>query len=336
MPTAIAGAGLVVALAAGAAGGIVGFNLADGGGGSSQLTENGQTLSDVAAAVRPSVVSIATETTEGSGVVYDDEGHIITNNHVAASARGGSLQVSFSDGTSARGEVVGADPSGDLAVIKVDVPGLTPISIGDSSDLAVGDTVLAIGSPLGLAGSVSSGIVSALDRTIQAGDGSPSGQVTTLNGLIQTDAAINPGNSGGALVNGGGELVGINTAAATADGSEGSVGLGFAIPSSTVLSTVDQLIGGGEVERAFFGVSVTDVSGGEGALVTGVQEDSPADEAGIEQGDVILELDGEQVAAAADLVSTVQSHRPGETMAVTFSRNGGEPTTVDVELAATG
>src|SRR5690606_17305054 len=199
---------------------VTGFALAggnDSGSSSpSELISDGNTISDIAKEVQPSVVSIATENAGGSGVVYDDSGHIITNNHVAETARGGKLEVSFADGSTAQAEVVGTDPAGDLAVIKVDkTDNLTPIKMGDSDGLDVGDTVLAIGSPLGLDGSVTSGIVSAKDRTVQAGGGEQGGRQTTLTGLIQTDAAINPGNSGGALVNGNGELIGINTVIAT-------------------------------------------------------------------------------------------------------------------------
>lgn len=340
-PLAVVGLALVLVLGGGAMGGVVGFGMASGLGdhesSPSELVSDKATLKDVAAAVQPSVVSIETKSAGGSGVVYDKNGYIITNNHVAETASGGALKVAFSNGDTAEAKVVGTDPSGDMAVIKVDgVDDLTPAKFGDSDGLAVGDSVLAIGSPLGLEGSVSSGIVSALDRTIQAGD-EQGGSTTTLNGLVQTDAAINPGNSGGALVNGRGELVGINTANASAGGSEGSVGVGFAIPSATVKSTVKQLIDKGGVEHAFLGVSVNDVVGDQGesgAVVTKVQKGSPADKAKIAKGDVITGIDGDKVSAASDVVSAVQGSDPGTKVKVKYTRDGSEKS-ASVELGST-
>ncbi|GAA4903501.1 putative serine protease PepD [Stackebrandtia albiflava] len=332
-------AAVAIALGAGGAGGFIGYSLADDdppASSPSQFVGDGATLSDVAAAVQPSVVSVETETAGGSGVVYDDRGHIITNNHVVASAVGGEVTVQFADGTSAPAEVVGTDPAGDLAVLKVDdVEGLTPITVGDSEGLEVGDTVLALGSPLGLQGSVTSGIVSALDRTISAGEG-PRGSATTLNGLIQTDAAINHGNSGGALVNGRGELIGINTAIATADSSGGNIGVGFAIPASTVRATADQIIEGGSVERAFLGVSMTDMPGAvAGAVVTTVQPGSPAEDAGLVEGDVITAIGDTEVSSAADVAAAVQSRQPGDRVEITYSRDGGTSETVTATLGGT-
>ncbi|MGH8791932.1 MAG: S1C family serine protease, partial [Stackebrandtia sp.] len=301
----------------------------------SQLVGDGATLSDVAAAVQPSVVSINTGNGEGSGVVYDDEGHIITNNHVAATAAGGKMEVAFPDGSTAEATLVGADPAGDLAVIKVEgVDDLTPVTFGDSESLTVGDQVLALGSPLGLDGSVSAGIVSALDRSIEAGD-SGGGDVSALSGMIQTDAAINQGNSGGALVNGRGELIGINTAIATADGSAGSVGVGFAIPSSTVADTVEQLLEDGSVENAYLGVGVADSTDeAAGAVVTRVEEGSPAEEAGLKRGDVIVSVDGEPISAASDVVAAVQGLEPGAEVEVTYLRDSDEEETADVTLGS--
>ena len=312
-------AAVALALGAGGVGGAVGYGLADsesGIGSPSQPVADGATLSDVAAQVQPSVVSIDTGQAGGSGVVYDDAGHIITNSHVVASARD-TVEVTFSDGTTAPARLVGTDEAGDIAVLKVDEDvDFTPIAVGDSTGLEVGDTVLALGSPLGLEGSVTSGIVSALDRSISDGR-------STLNGLIQTDASINHGNSGGALVNGRGELVGINTAIATTDENGGSIGLGFAIPSADAISSVDQIIDGGAVERAFLGVGMTD-SPGEGAVITQVEPGSPAQEVGLQTGDVIVAIDDEPVATAADVVETVQSGRPGQDMTITYHRGGGE------------
>ncbi|UWZ59381.1 trypsin-like peptidase domain-containing protein [Dactylosporangium aurantiacum] len=199
-------------------------------------------LSDVAAAVLPSVVSISTGNAVGSGVVITDDGAILTNNHVVATARGTSVQVTFSTGQSVQAKIVGTEPSSDLAVIKIVGGGTyTPLAFGDSSSVKVGDTVLAVGSPLGLDGSVTAGIVSAVDRTIDEGQDGQSA-AAKITGAIQTDAAINPGNSGGALVNTAGQLVGINTAIATSGQAAGNIGVGFAISSNTAKAVAQRLL----------------------------------------------------------------------------------------------
>ena len=211
--------------------------------GSSSTTAETTSLANVAATVLPSVVSIQTESAVGSGVIITADGSILTNNHVVATAQGNTVQVTFNTGKTATATIVGTDPTHDLAVIKVSgVSGLTPITFADSSTVKVGDTVLAVGSPLGLDGSVTSGIVSALNRTIEVGENARS--TTSLTGAIQTDAAINPGNSGGALVNSAGQLIGINTAIASASstGESGSIGVGFAISSNTVKQVAQQLL----------------------------------------------------------------------------------------------
>jgi putative serine protease PepD len=210
---------------------------------SSQTSGTTANLSDVAAKVLPSVVSINTGTAVGSGVVITQDGAILTNNHVVATARGTSVQVTFSDGRSAQAQIVGTDETSDLAIIKISGGGtFTPLAFADSSTVHVGDTVLAIGSPLGLDGSVTSGIVSALNRTIDEGQDGQSA-AAKITGAIQTDAAINPGNSGGALVNTAGELIGINTAIATSGQTAGSIGVGFAISSNTAKTVAQHLLG---------------------------------------------------------------------------------------------
>jgi putative serine protease PepD len=213
--------------------------------GSSSTTATTTSLANVAAAVLPSVVSIETQSAVGSGVIITADGSILTNNHVVATAQGSTVQVTFNTGKTATATIVGTDPSHDLAVIKVSgVSGLAPITFADSGSVKVGDTVLAVGSPLGLDGSVTSGIVSALNRTIEVGASARS--ATSLTGAIQTDAAINPGNSGGALVNAAGQLIGINTAIASAGstGESGSIGVGFAISSNTAKQVAEQLLNG--------------------------------------------------------------------------------------------
>ena len=308
-------------------------------------------LSQVAAAVLPSVVSIGIESGplsgSGSGIVISSDGQILTNNHVVAAAEdGGSLTVTFSDGSRAEAEIVGRDPATDLAVIQAqDVDGLTPATLGSSADLNVGDTVLAIGSPLGLDGSVSSGIVSALGRAItlqgeQEGQspfgGESSGQSTTaVIDAIQTDAAINPGNSGGALINADGEVVGINTAIASlAQGPTsqgGNIGVGFAIPIDTARDIAQQLVETGTVTHAYLGVRIGDTESGAGALIAGVEEGQPAAEAGIQEGDVVTRVGDTAIADATALTAAIRAQSPGDRLEVAFTRDGDEQT-VEVTL----
>jgi putative serine protease PepD len=308
-------------------------------------------LSQAAAAVLPSVVSIAVESGplsgSGSGIVISADGQILTNNHVvAAAADGGSLTVTFSDGSSAEAEVVGRDPATDLAVIAAqDVDGLTPATLGTSADLHVGDTVLAIGSPLGLDGSVSAGIVSALGRAISLqgeqdqgspfGGGSPGSGTTAVIDAIQTDAAINPGNSGGALINADGEVVGINTAIASlAQGTTsqgGNIGVGFAIPIDTARDIAAQLVEDGSVTHAYLGVSIADTESGAGALVAAVEDGQPAADAGLQEGDVITRVADDAVEDAAALTAAVRALSPGDRVEVAFTRDGDEHT-VEVAL----
>ncbi|MGR6913903.1 S1C family serine protease [[Actinomadura] parvosata] len=300
------------------------------------------TVAQVAEKVQPSVVMIQGSTSEGSGVVLSQDGYILTNNHVVSGQNGG-LTVKFNDGKTAKATVVGTDPATDLAVIKAEgVSGLAKVALGDSDQLKVGDDVLAIGSPLGLDGTVTSGIISALDRTVTSGSGQDQQQLppgwggqgqrqeetTTLGGMIQTDAAINPGNSGGALVNAAGELVGINSAIA-ADG----VNLGFAIPVNTAKHVSEQLISKGTVSHVFLGVSVTDATGEvSGALVRQVTKGSPAEKAGLRQGDLITRIGETPVQGGDTVVGQVRGYKVGQQVAITYQRDGEESTvTVTME-----
>ncbi|MEV0827197.1 S1C family serine protease [Nonomuraea rubra] len=294
------------------------------------------TVAQVAEKVQPSVVMIQGQTSEGSGVVLSEDGYILTNNHVVSGQNGG-LTVKFNDGKTAKATVVGTDPATDLAVIKAEgVSGQAKVALGDSDQLKVGDDVLAIGSPLGLDGTVTSGIISALDRTVTSGSGRPDQQLppgwggqeqqqeetTTLGGMIQTDAAINPGNSGGALVNAAGELVGINSAVA-ADG----VNLGFAIPVNTAKHVSEQLISKGTVSHVFLGVSVTDASGDvSGALIRQVTKGSPAEKAGLRQGDLITKIGETPVQGGDTVVGQVRGYKVGQQVAITYQRDGEEHT----------
>ncbi|MEV1167690.1 trypsin-like peptidase domain-containing protein [Nonomuraea sp. NPDC049784] len=304
-------------------------------------TASGQlTVAQVAEKVQPSVVMIQGQNAEGSGVVLSEDGLILTNNHVVA-GQGDQLTVKFSDGKTAKASVVGTDPATDLAVIRASgVSGLAKATLGDSDQLKVGDDVLAIGSPLGLDGTVTAGIISALDRTVTAGSGGQDQQLppgwgqqgqasetTTLGGMIQTDAAINPGNSGGALVNAAGELVGINSAVA-ADG----VNLGFAIPVNTAKQVSEQLISKGKVSHAFLGVSVTDATGDvPGALIRQVTAGSPAEKAGLKQGDLITKIGNTAVQGGDTVVGQVRGFKIGQQVQVTYQRDG-KTSTVTVTM----
>jgi putative serine protease PepD len=301
-------------------------------------------LAQIASAVQDSVVSITTESGEGSGVILTADGYIVTNNHVVATATGSTVTVIFADGKKATATIVGTDQRTDLAVVKASgVSSLKAAKFGDSAKTQVGDTVLAIGSPLGLEGSVTAGIISAKDRTIQSSDNSQqtpfgsnsqqqqSSAANTMSGLLQTDAPINPGNSGGALVNTNGEVIGINSAIATQGSSSGNIGLGFAIPSDKVSQVANDLMAGKKVSHAALGVSVADAENG-GALVSSVTANSAAAKAGLQQGDVITSVDGKAIDNSNALVAAVQGGTVGQKMTLEFTRNGVKKT-VTVTLA---
>jgi putative serine protease PepD len=294
-------------------------------------------LASIAAAVRPSVVSITTTNATGSGVIISADGYILTNNHVAATANGSNVDITLSDGTNLKGKLIGTDPKTDLAVFQAQnlTKKLTPAKFGDSNALRVGDTVLAIGSPLGLDGSVTSGIVSALNRTIdessdsqpqdpfgqQGQQGQSSSPGATIAGAIQTDAAINPGNSGGALVNTNGQVVGINTAIAT-DGSDGNIGVGFAIPSNRANSVSQDIIKGVAVQHPFLGIGVVTANGNGGAEVQQVTSGSPAASAGLKVNDVITGYNGQPVHTSDDLINDVQAGNVNDKVTLTVQRSG--------------
>src|SRR5918995_4115188 len=247
----------------------------------------------------------------GSGFVIDDQGHVLTNQHVVDNAQ--SVTVQFPDGAEIGARVVGADASSDVAVLELDsVPsGVTPLELGSSESLEIGDLVVAIGSPFGLEGTVTSGIVSALHRELTAPDG------FTIDGAIQTDAAINPGNSGGPLLDGQGRVIGINSQIRSSSG--GNEGVGYAVPIETAREVADALIAGRSIERAFLGVQLGEAD--NGALVAAVTSGSPADNAGLQQGDVITEVDGEQ-ANADDVRRAVAERDPGDELELTVVRDG--------------
>jgi putative serine protease PepD len=251
---------------------------------------------------------------EGSGFVIDTSGDIVTNQHVVAGAT--SIMVRFQDGTVEKATLVGSDQSTDIAVIKVsgDSSLLHPLTFGSSSSLQVGDEVAAIGSPFGLPESMTSGIVSAVNRTITAPN------KFSISGAIQTDAAINHGNSGGPLLNMSGQVIGVN--AQIESDSGGNDGVGFAIPSDAVKSVANTLIAGQTVQHAYLGVQVGDSSSGTGAQVTTVKADTPASKAGIKAGDVITAINGATVANADDLTAKINAHKPNQKVTLTVTRSG--------------
>ncbi len=251
-------------------------------------------------------------TAEGSGFVLDKQGHIATNQHVVDG--GGSIKVTFADGSTASAKLVGQDPSTDVAVIKVDVDAskLQPLSFADSAKVQVGSSVVAIGSPFGLEGSLTTGVISALDRTIK----SPNGY--TISGALQTDAAINHGNSGGPLLDAAGAVIGIN--AQIESDSGGNDGVGFAIPSSTVKKVAGGLIQNGSVKHAYLGVQLGDAAGG--AQVGGVTAGGPAADAGLRAGDVVTAIQGKKVASSDALVAAINDHAPGDEVTLSVRRDG--------------
>ncbi|QIK67777.1 PDZ domain-containing protein [Nocardioides sp. HDW12B] len=300
----------------------------------------------VAAAVLPSVVKInvsgAAGSGSGSGVVISEDGEILTNNHVVeVAADGGQLSVSFDDGSSADASIVGTDPVTDLAVIQADgVSDLTPAAIGDSDALGVGEEVVAIGSPFGLEATVTSGIVSALNRPVAISEASASAEAPdTVYPAIQTDAAINPGNSGGPLVNMAGEVVGINSSirsnSTSLSGEGGSIGLGFAIPITQVLPVVEQLRNGETATHARLGVTVAntpDDNGlANGAEIQEVQEGSGGAEAGLQPGDLVTRVDDKPISTIDALVATIRGYRPGDTVTLVVQRDG-ETQTLEATL----
>ncbi|HEX3900238.1 MAG TPA: trypsin-like peptidase domain-containing protein [Mycobacteriales bacterium] len=322
------------------------------------LSNDPKSYAAIAAKVLPSVVNInvtsQSESDTGSGIVLRSDGYILTNNHVVAAASdGGQISVTFNDGSNSTAKVVGTDPLDDLAVIKVSKSGLTPATLGDSSDIQVGDPVLAVGSPLGLQGTVTEGIVSALNRPVQTEDDSqqqqqqdPFGfgfgenstpQATTeptVIDAIQTDAAINPGNSGGALVDSAGQVVGINSAIASLgstdlSGQSGSIGVGFAIPINQAKVIASELIETGHATHPLLGVTLADATSADGAdqaLVRSVTAGGPAAKAGLKEGDVITAINGHPTAGADAVIAFVRSFQPGDDVTVTYVRSGSTKT----------
>ncbi|WP_328356218.1 trypsin-like peptidase domain-containing protein [Mycobacterium sp. NBC_00419] len=302
-------------------------------------------VEEVSAKVLPSVVKIQIDSgqarEEGSGIILSSDGLILTNNHVVAAAGdGGRAQatVTLSDGRTAPFAVVGTDPADDIAVVRVQgLDNLTPVSIGSSKDLKVGQNVVAIGSPLGLQGTVTTGIISALNRPVATGD-EQTGQHSVMS-AIQTDAAINPGNSGGALVDMSGNLIGVNSAIASMGGGQdspgaqaGSIGLGFAIPVDQAKRIADELVSTGTVQRASLGVKLSSDDSGHGAAIAGVVQGSAAAQAGLEKGSVVTKVDDQVIDGPEALVAAIGSKAPGDTVALTYDDPSGSSRTAQVTL----
>ena len=273
------------------------------------------------------VVSVQSQGGTGTGFVVEGDGTIVTNSHVVGQSE--EVRVRFGDnGRALRAEVLGSDPSVDIAVLRVDPAAagrLHPLPLADSDQVKVGDTAIAIGNPLGLPQTATSGIVSGLGREIQAPNG------FQIDKVIQTDAPINPGNSGGPLLDSRGRVIGVNSQIATAGAGSGNIGIGFAVPSNTVREVVPQLKSGRGAQHAYLGVSTAPATFGTGAEVGNVTAGSPADDAGIEEGDLVLEVDGKEVTAPPDISDAISDNTPGDRITMRVRRNGQERT-LDVTL----
>ncbi|WP_409493654.1 S1C family serine protease [Amycolatopsis sp. cmx-11-12] len=351
----LAGVAAIALVVGGVAGGTVGFLTADSSGGGSvnaldapkpaQQTGNlpAGSVESVAQKLSPSVVELQVSgrsgAGEGSGFVLSTDGYVLTNNHVVeVAAGGGQIQAVFQDGKKGTATVVGRDPTTDIAVVKVSgVSGLTPVELGRSDDLRVGQPVVAIGSPFELAGTVTSGIVSALNRPVSAGGG---GDQTTVMSAVQTDAAINPGNSGGPLANMAGQVIGINSAIYSPKSSQGqggesggNVGIGFAIPIDQARRTADDIINTGQATQTFIGARVQTAPTG-GAQLGEISPGSPAEKAGLKSGDVVTKLDDRSIPNADALVAEIRTRAPNDKVKFTLGGDkvvevtlGGQPVT---------
>ena len=340
-------------LVGGLAGGAVGFVAADLANGVSSnptqtiqrptintnvpITPANETVSQIVQNVKSSVVSIKADgnsgTGTGSGFIYRQDGYIITNNHVVAPAlNGGKLTVFLENKTEFEARLIGRNPSYDLAVLKIEATGLSPVKIGDSNAINVGDLTVAFGSPLGLSGTVTSGIVSAVNRPVTAGGQDDQSFISA----IQTDAAINPGNSGGPLVNGQAEVIGVNSAIATLGfgGQSGSIGLGFAIPMNQAQRIITEIINTGKSTTPIAGISIDSTYQGTGARIAEVVADGPASKTDLKTGDVVTKINGEIVGDSTELIVAIRRNNPGDTIVLTVKNSSGNEREVSVVLGS--
>ncbi|WP_338782882.1 trypsin-like peptidase domain-containing protein [Streptomyces sp. DG1A-41] len=362
---ALAGAAVLLALVSGGVGGAIGTYLERNGGvGTVELPQAGKepagrdadSVAGIAGRALPSVVTLhvsgSGEQGTGTGFVLDTQGHILTNNHVVQPAgSAGEITVTFNGGETAEAELVGRDSGYDLAVVKVKgVRGLTPLPLGNSDNVQVGDPVVAIGAPFDLAGTVTSGIISAKQRPITAGGEKGDGSDVSYVDALQTDAPINPGNSGGPLLDAKARVIGINSAIRSADsgsepdgGQSGSIGLGFAIPINQGKRIAEELINTGKATHPVIGITLDMEYTGDGARVAAqgreggppVTAGGPGAKAGIKAGDVITEVDGQRVHSGEELIVKTRAHRPGDRLDLTVERAGKERT-VSLVLGSSG
>jgi putative serine protease PepD len=324
--------------AAGLLGGVVGGQLADSGNASTSASSESSVLDQVEPPSRapdsvagiaqqalPGVVAISTETGSGSGFIISTDGYVLTNNHVVADAAssGGDVLVTLNDGREEPATIVGRSPAYDLAVLDLDLTDLPALPLGSSDAVAVGDTVVAVGNPLGLSGTVTTGIVSAVNRPVTAGG---QGEASFIN-AVQTDAAINPGNSGGPLLDARGQAIGVNSSIATlgtVGGQGGNIGLGFAIPIDQARRTAEQIIETGEATFPIIGASLDLQAQEQGATIGTLVDNGPAAQAGMRDGDVIVAIDDAKVRSPEELIVAIRSRQPGDTVELTYLRGGDE------------
>ncbi|WP_344488450.1 S1C family serine protease, partial [Glycomyces endophyticus] len=335
----------VTALIAGTLGAAIGIwaTRGDGGGGITGADpETQRDLSSVAGVVEqimPSVVTVLTaDGGNGSGFIVSDDGYLLTNHHVVVgggSEPAESLQVLFSDGSVTTAAVIGSDPDSDVAVLRIDGGDHPPMVLADSDKVAVGDPVLAVGAPLGLSSTVTEGIVSAIDRPVLTENNN--GEVESVMAAIQTDAAINPGNSGGPLTDIAGQVIGINTAIAStaAEGEAGNIGIGFAIPINQAKRIADEIVATGSASHTVLGAELGASELGVGVTLSKIVAGSPADAAGMEDGDVVTSFDGVTVTENTQLIALIRKLAPGTTVTLVYERDGEEHS-AQVTLEAAG
>jgi len=288
---------------------------------STRPTSAGLSAGDIYKNSQSAVVEIQAGNATGTGFVIDEQGHLVTNNHVVGDSQ--TVSIRFADESEEQGRVIGTDPSTDIALVQVDLTGhdVTPVKLGSSADVEVGDPVYAIGNPFGLERTLTAGIVSAVNRDITAPNN------FTINDVIQTDAPVNPGNSGGPLLDASGNVIGVVSQIQSENG--GNIGIGYAVPSDTVHNVVDTLKSGGEVEHAYLGVNLQESD--NGVSLSRVRKGEPGQQADLQQDDVVVEVDGKKVESASDIQRAVDSHKPGDKLVLKVER-GGDERTVTVTL----